>query len=72
MRVISLMKLGVALVVLCASLLAVPAAQAVGGVAPSWCTGRTNSYCTYTWDWMNRCCNPSYIAPGAYCPSICE
>jgi hypothetical protein len=43
-----------------------------GGPVPSWCTNQTNNYCTYTWDWMNRCCNPSYIAPNAYCPSICE
>jgi hypothetical protein len=44
----------------------------VGGPVPSWCTNRNNNYCTYAWDWMNRCCNPSYIAPGAYCPGICE
>lgn len=43
-----------------------------GGPVPSWCANRTNSYCTYSWDWMNRCCNATYISPGAYCPSICE
>lgn len=44
----------------------------VGGTTPTWCTNRNSSYCTYSWDWMARCCNPSYTAPGAYCPAICE
>ncbi len=48
-----------------------PEAKA-GGPVPSWCTNRNNSYCTYSWNWMTRCCNPSYISPGAYCPAICE
>ncbi|MEA2599642.1 MAG: hypothetical protein QOF89_634 [Acidobacteriota bacterium] len=43
-----------------------------GSPAPSWCTNRNNNYCTYAWDWTTRCCNPSYIEPGAYCPALCE
>lgn len=43
-----------------------------GGPTPSWCSSRTNSYCTYAWNWMTRCCYPTYISPGAYCPQICE
>jgi hypothetical protein len=43
-----------------------------GGPVPSWCTNRNDSWCTYGWNWMTRCCYPTYISPGAYCPTICE
>ena len=38
---------------------------------PSWCTNRTNQYCTYAWDFVNQCCYPTWVSPGAYCPTIC-
>ena len=43
-----------------------------GGPVPSWCTNRSDSYCTYAWNWGTRCCYPTYVSPGAYCPEICE
>ncbi|MEM8930445.1 MAG: hypothetical protein AAGE94_04690 [Acidobacteriota bacterium] len=38
---------------------------------PSWCTNRTNQYCTYAWDFASACCYATWIQPGAWCPSIC-
>jgi hypothetical protein len=31
-----------------------------------------NSFCKYAWDKLNRCCNPTFIGPNAYCPQLCE
>lgn len=40
---------------------------------PAWCTAHTSNYCTYNgWNWQTRCCYATFIAPGAYCPTICE
>ena len=49
-----------------------PAEPKAGGTPPSWCANRSDSYCTYAWQWTTRCCYPTYISPGAYCPTICE
>ena len=55
------------------SLSSVPLPEAkAGGPVPSWCTNRNSSYCTYAWNWGTRCCYPSYISPGAFCPEVCE
>ena len=35
------------------------------------CSHWNSSWCTYKWDKFNFCCNPIWIAPGAYCPNIC-
>ena len=51
----------------------IPASEwKVGGRTPAWCSNRTNSYCTYAWDWMSRCCYATYTRPGALCETICE
>jgi hypothetical protein len=39
---------------------------------PTWCSNRNNNYCTYGWNWMTRCCYPTYTQPGALCETICE
>ena len=39
---------------------------------PAWCTDRNSSYCTYAWDWATRCCYPTRIYPGFFCPGACE
>jgi hypothetical protein len=44
---------------------------AVQAPGPSWCTSRTNSFCTYAWDRFNGCCYATYTQSGAHCPKIC-
>ena len=39
---------------------------------PAWCSSKTNSYCTYSWDAANACCYPVWVAPNAYCPWMCQ
>jgi hypothetical protein len=29
-------------------------------------------YCTYAWNASTACCNPTFIAPRASCPQLCE
>jgi hypothetical protein len=36
------------------------------------CAHADNSFCTYAWNKLTRCCNPTFIAQGAYCPQLCE
>lgn len=36
------------------------------------CERLNDSYCTYEWNGCRGCCEPVYIAPGAYCPQICQ
>lgn len=45
--------------------------EAQSGPSPTWCSDRTNNYCTYAFSKLTRCCYPTYISPGAYCPQIC-
>ncbi|HEX4497483.1 MAG TPA: hypothetical protein VIE43_17550 [Thermoanaerobaculia bacterium] len=30
------------------------------------------SFCRYLWNSSTACCNPSFIAPGASCPKLCQ
>lgn len=46
--------------------------EPVERMTPTSCAIRNNSYCTYSWDRIDRCCYATYIAPGATCPNICE
>lgn len=36
------------------------------------CDDWTDQYCTYEWNRCTGCCEPTYIAPGAYCPDVCQ
>ena len=39
--------------------------------APSWCTNQSNQYCTYAWNKFTACCYATWVAQGAYCPTMC-
>lgn len=36
-----------------------------------YCSHWNSSYCTYAWNCQFGCCEPTWVASGAYCPSIC-
>jgi hypothetical protein len=36
------------------------------------CLHADGTFCLYAWDKVNRCCNPTFIAPKANCPRLCE
>jgi hypothetical protein len=45
----------------------------IGPPMPDWCRRRSDSpYCDYGWDGPNLCCFPIWVAPGAFCETVCQ